>query len=352
MFASKKANSAAHSSTSVDKGKNSLFFQPRLNVGKPGDKYEVEADRTADQILARDNDNLNQPTFFAPSTILSKKPIEETLEDKEPGKIQEKPLAEAITPLIQKEEKEEEIQTELTDEQDQVQKQAEKDIQQAEIVESQVQKKTVPTVASIEIQSKEEEIQEKKEDEEEETIQEKSFVENIGEAIPEKDEEPQTVQTKTDENPNVSSSLESKLNSSKGSGSPLPEDTRSEMESGFGTDFGNVRVHTDSAAVQMSKGLGAQAFTHGSDIYFNEGKYNPANNSGKHLLAHELTHTVQQGASVQTKMVQKEEGDEELTTPTNEFTYTDPANREEYSINTVSNTASIPTVGVPRFKVP
>ena len=51
-------------------------------------------------------------------------------------------------------------------------------------------------------------------------------------------------------------------------------------------------------------------------------------------------------------MIQKEDGDEELTTPTNEYTYTDPANREEYSINTVSNTASLPTVGVPRFKVP
>ncbi len=47
----------------------------------------------------------------------------------------------------------------------------------------------------------------------------------------------------------------------------------------------------------MNKGLGAQAFTHGSDIYFNEGKYDPDSNSGKRLLAHESTHTVQQGGS-------------------------------------------------------
>ncbi len=48
----------------------------------------------------------------------------------------------------------------------------------------------------------------------------------------------------------------------------------------------------------MSSALGAQAFTHGNDIYFNDGKYQPESSKGKHLLAHELTHTVQQGAAV------------------------------------------------------
>jgi hypothetical protein len=73
------------------------------------------------------------------------------------------------------------------------------------------------------------------------------------------------------------------------------------MESRFDADFSGVRLHTDSTAVQMSGQLNAQAFTHGRDIYFNEGKYSPGTSEGNHLLAHELTHTVQQGASVQQK---------------------------------------------------
>jgi len=105
----------------------------------------------------------------------------------------------------------------------------------------------------------------------------------------------------------VDSSLESQLSASKEGGTPLSGSTRATMEHGIGAGFSAVRVHTDSRAVQMSKGLNAQAFTHGSDIYFNEGKYNPESASGKHLLAHELTHTVQQGKSPQISKLQKQE---------------------------------------------
>ena len=66
------------------------------------------------------------------------------------------------------------------------------------------------------------------------------------------------------------------------------------MEGSFETDFSGVRVHTDQEAAQMNQDLSAQAFTHGSDVYFNEGKFNPESGGGKHLLAHELTHVVQQ----------------------------------------------------------
>ena len=95
----------------------------------------------------------------------------------------------------------------------------------------------------------------------------------------------------------ASTDLESKLNNSKGSGRPIPKDTRSSFEASLGADFGNVKIHTGTDAVEMNKELGAHAFTHGSDIYFNAGKYDPTSSSGKHLLAHELTHTVQQGGS-------------------------------------------------------
>jgi hypothetical protein len=69
------------------------------------------------------------------------------------------------------------------------------------------------------------------------------------------------------------------------------------MESRFGTSFSSVRVHTDTAAVQMNRDLSAQAFTHGRDIYMNPERYDPGAEGGKKLLAHELTHVVQQGGA-------------------------------------------------------
>jgi hypothetical protein len=66
------------------------------------------------------------------------------------------------------------------------------------------------------------------------------------------------------------------------------------MEAGFGVDLGEVRIHTDQAAVEMNQTVHAQAFTNGWDIYFNQHKFDPDTNEGKLLLAHELTHTIQQ----------------------------------------------------------
>ncbi|HBB36206.1 MAG TPA: hypothetical protein DC064_31645 [Cyanobacteria bacterium UBA9273] len=88
----------------------------------------------------------------------------------------------------------------------------------------------------------------------------------------------------------ASGDLESRLNASKGGGSPLAPEVQAFMEPRFGADFSAVRVHTGGEAVQMNRELGAQAFTHGSDVYFGAGK-SPGNNE---LTAHELTHVVQQ----------------------------------------------------------
>ena len=93
---------------------------------------------------------------------------------------------------------------------------------------------------------------------------------------------------------NVSPQIASSLQSNKGQGRSLPDNARRWMESRFGTDFRNVNIHTGTKAVQLSRELNAQAFTHGSDIYFNEGKFAPETADGKRLLAHELTHVVQQ----------------------------------------------------------
>jgi hypothetical protein len=87
--------------------------------------------------------------------------------------------------------------------------------------------------------------------------------------------------------------------------------TRSFMESGFSTDFSGVKIHTNNEGIQMNRELSAKAFTVGNDIYFNEGEYQPNSDNGKHLLAHELTHTIQQNNGKISKQVQKKVVDDD-----------------------------------------
>ncbi len=82
-----------------------------------------------------------------------------------------------------------------------------------------------------------------------------------------------------------------------GSGSPLDSSTRTDMESRFGRDFGDVRVHTDDKAAQSARAIDAHAYTFGNDIVFGEGQFAPQSQASRALLAHELTHVVQQGAA-------------------------------------------------------
>jgi hypothetical protein len=80
-----------------------------------------------------------------------------------------------------------------------------------------------------------------------------------------------------------------------GGGAPLDTETRADMESRFGgQNFGDVRVHTDGAANESARSVNAQAYTVGSNIVFQRDKYDPSSDAGRHMLAHELTHVVQQ----------------------------------------------------------
>jgi len=105
------------------------------------------------------------------------------------------------------------------------------------------------------------------------------------------------VQRQGDGSFQVDSDVESRLDSLRGSGHPLPGNVRTDMEQRFGADFSSVRIHSDSESAQLNRALSAQAFTQGRDIYMGEGQYNPGSASGKQLLAHELTHVIQQGAA-------------------------------------------------------
>ena len=96
--------------------------------------------------------------------------------------------------------------------------------------------------------------------------------------------------------PEVSASLEGRIASLNGGGSALPESARSFFEPRFGSDFRAVRVHTDAGAGELARSVNAHAFTVGRDIVFGSGRYAPETEPGKRLLAHELTHVVQQGS--------------------------------------------------------
>jgi hypothetical protein len=247
--------------------------QAKLTVGAPGDKYEQEADSMANKVM----------TMPAPE---NEEPIQREVlpEEKKEEEVQTKPLAATITPLVQRETTPEEPKEE-------------EEVQAKALSGTTIQRETTP-----------------EEPKEEEEVQAKALSGTTiqRETTPEepKKEEDLPVQAKAESEGKSShnSNLESQLNGSKGGGSPLPDEVRAFMEPRFGADFSGVRVHTDSAAVQMNKELGAQAFAHGSDIYYGAGK-----SPGKdELTAHELTHVVQQNGGAAGQQVQKNKanGDE------------------------------------------
>ncbi len=223
-------------------------IKTKLTIGQPNDKYEKEADAVADKVVQR----------LAMPDVLTKK---------ETG-VQTKPLAAIITPIVQR-------KCADCEQEEKLQKKHEEDLVQESPLELQLK----PIFES----------NAEPNDDENNAIQKKY-------AECEKEDKIQKKPGSSDSQ-TTSSNIESNINSSKGSGSTIPVHTKEQMEDSFGADFSNVRIHTDSSAVQMSKDLHAQAFAHGSDIYFNAGKYDINSGSGKHLLAHELTHTLQQAGS-------------------------------------------------------
>lgn len=355
VFAKNPNLSSTHSNQSNDNGKESFFgIQAKLNIGKSNDKYEVEADKVADKIVSKKQPNTAE-SFFSPSPLVQKKLTEEVHKQDDTNKeIQQKEIADSITPVVQLNPIKEEIQqkTEANPDKVQAKKEAQPKavaetikpvIQLAPAKEEEIQQKSETKTEEIQTKKeaqpkaiaetitpviqlapiKEEDVQPKNEKNKEPiqlkkeattvesskinlnpTIQpkvEEDIQEKKEEEVQGKEEEGELQMSAASATPNDTSNLETNLNSSKGGGSPLPTNTKTEMESGFGTDFSSVKIHNDSKAVQMNQQLGSQAFANGSDIYFNEGKFNPSTQSGKHLLAHELTHTVQQGGAVRKK---------------------------------------------------
>ena len=114
-------------------------------------------------------------------------------------------------------------------------------------------------------------------------------------------EEKEKIQTKAEGQPNVASNVGADIQGSMATGSPLPLSVRRFMEPRFQADFSNVKIHTNDRAAKFNRQLSAQAFTLGNHIFFGKDKFKPDSQDGRELIAHELTHTIQQGAAVQRK---------------------------------------------------
>ena len=130
------------------------------------------------------------------------------------------------------------------------------------------------------------------EEEEEEILQTKPLVDQITPLVQRQVE--------------VTNDLESQINAIKGGGRPLAESERAYFEPWFGADFSRVRVHTGAQAAESAQGVNAKAYTVGQDVVFGAGEYAPATTAGKRLLAHELTHVVQQGCDAGERIQRRE----------------------------------------------
>lgn len=210
-------------------------IQPQLTIGQPNDKYEQEADRVADQVMRM------------PEPAVQRKGCSSCSDKEGEEQIQTKPLAEQITPLVQLQE-----DTDIEEE--------EKEAVQAKLTDNN------------RLQRQEEEAdEEEKELGQSKSLNNKALLVNNG--------------------------LHNKIQSLKGGGQPLPATARAFFEPRFGRNFSSVRVHADSHVAGLARSLNAKAFTTGENIIFGSGQYSPDSAHGKKLMAHELTHVLQQTSS-------------------------------------------------------
>ncbi|MEL6672940.1 MAG: DUF4157 domain-containing protein [Bacteroidota bacterium] len=229
-------------------------LQPKLKFGKAGDQYEQEADRVARQVVAKGRPSKTAPK--AEAMNIQRVPISTPLEDEKLGTAEQKNEKDRLIqeqPELQAMEEEEEVQ----------------------------------------MMEVEEEVQMMEEEEEVQMMEEEEEIQMM-------EEEEEAVQAGGPASSQASPEFQKTLQAQKGLGFPLPDPLRQELEAEFSADFSGVRIHTDQAAAGLCQDIHAQAFAHGRDIFFNAGKYQPHTAAGKLLLAHELTHTIQQGASPKT----------------------------------------------------
>ncbi len=132
----------------------------------------------------------------------------------------------------------------------------------------------------------------------------------------EEEEETQTLSLIQSQSTAVANDLETRIEKERGKGQSLSDNIQVPMEQAFGADFSSVKVHTDAEADTLNRELNARAFTTGQDIFFRQGEYSPGSGGGQKLIAHELTHVVQQkGKGKAQRKVHKQRATKEKTMP-------------------------------------
>jgi len=244
----------------------SRTVQAKLSISQPEDPLEKEAEAISEAVMKPDSDQNRASGPAAGSRIQA----QETEEELQTG-VQRQAVPE----------EEEEIQAKI-------QRQAGPE---EEEVQACIQRQAGP--------EEEEEIQACIQRQEEDGEEEESALQMRVQR-----QEEEEIQAKSD-GTGTSGKLEADINAARSGGQPLPESTRNFFETRLAADFSPVNIHNDEKADSLNRRLNAEAFTTGKDIFFREGKYQPESDNGKKLLAHELTHTVQQSA-VQKKPTESE----------------------------------------------
>ncbi len=260
-------------------------IQRNMTVGEPGDKYEREADQMAEKVVQ----SLNQPTSETGNGDQGVQKQEEELSHR-----QTSPIQAYIKPSVQRNKyvinqpvgggfkiqpkKQVKGIDPFRNPSPMVQLMREKFLQKHQYTEWKPQG------------MKPDSIQRNEEEEDKLAMKPDSIQRN-------EMEEDDTIQGNGLKGGTVTPEFETQLQQAKSGGQPLQPELQTKMGAAMGADFSGVKVHTDAQSDQLNKSIQAKAFTTGQDVFFKQGEYNPSSRVGQQLIAHELTHVVQQNGS-------------------------------------------------------
>lgn len=268
----------------------------RIPIGASGDKYEREADMVTDRAIQTDKSSAapNLKLVHQLSTSIQRK-TEVNAESKSGRKREEERLQR------QAENEKEEVQLmqqakgEPTEQEEELQRQAEKE---EEKIQAQGDENELQGDLGNMSPPEADQLQRQPEDEQEEGALQR-MVEKEEENVQRQPElnQPAANLPETTVGRYAGADFVRRLRIEEGGGSSIPYPLRQIMSRLFAANFDKVRLHTGARAARLSDEIGARAFTHGRHIFFGQGNFDPESRPGRLLLAHELTHTIQQGAA-------------------------------------------------------
>ena len=328
------------------------YVQTKLQVSTPADPFEQEADRVADTVMRMEEPESTeeeaqriQAKPLATQIIpLVQCEFEQPLEEQKEEAVATKPVVQRVPLAVREDDDEEKVAPELDTNPSPQAEAKEKTVETKLAKDTRLQRQarededekeeTLQTAPPIQrqMEEEEEEVQTKplssqlsqpagtspvpaysadgaiqrvclecegEKQREERQNGEMVHRQSAPEQLPDDEVEEQQVQPKGADSatPSVTASVAANIHALNGGGSPLPDTTRAFFEPRFGADFSHVRVHTDSRAADTANSINAKAFTVGQNIAFGRGRYAPHSSEGRQLLAHELTHVVQQNGS-------------------------------------------------------